>query len=728
MPTTFDWTPSATPDHVTWRFATIPTRDHGEGDGPLALVAVTGPGIDCRRPERAHQPLVEVRTADDGGRLPTGSRIGQNLRLTNHTIDGDSLEIVQDDPVSGVRAVTMLRSSAAGAALTATTTLTLNEGHAPLRLWSVTSVATGVLISEDVNHLEVWSGRNGWAAEHRWSAEPLRAPRLARTDPTARGETCRDSLRRTGSSSMSTARWVPAGVASHAITGASLAWQVEHHGAWSWEVAEAPVWGEFARVGEDEPIGRPMDDRSRDGASLVLQGPSDGLHQWNLLLDSGASFTTVPATIAVGTTRDDALGALARSRRDRLRPPPTGTDLPVVFNDYMDTLEGDPTEAKLLPLIDAAAEVGADIFCIDAGWYDDTDGWWASVGDWQPSTARFPRGLAFVLDHIRSRGMVAGLWMEPEVVGVTSRAAATLPPEAFMVRDGVRLTENSRHFLDFRSPAARDHVDAAIDRLVGELGVGFFKFDHNCTPGSGTDGGGDEAVGAQLLQHQRSFLQWLDDLLDRHPDLVIESCASGAMRSDFAMLQRLHLQSTSDQQDPLLYPAIAVGALAHILPEQAGNWAYPQATMTDEQIVFTMCTGMAGRVYQAGLLDRMNQQQKQLVADAIRVHRELLPVMATSIPRFPTGLPSWDDGWTAVCFDADDDQVLIAWRQAWADLEVQLALPHLGDGDLQVEQVYPLPGGLPAWTVDRVNGGLLVTADEEVAAARVWRVRTAGRS
>ena len=39
------------------------------------------------------------------------------------------------------------------------------------------------------------------------------------------------------------------------------------------------------------------------------------------------------------------------------------------------------------------AEVGAEIFCIDAGWYDDGGDWWPSVGEWQPSTTRFPGGL-----------------------------------------------------------------------------------------------------------------------------------------------------------------------------------------------------------------------------------------------------------------------------------------------------------------------------------------------
>ena len=63
----------------------------------------------------------------------------------------------------------------------------------------------------------------------------------------------------------------------------------------------------------------------------------------------------------------------------------------MVFNDYMNTLMGDPTTAKLLPLIDAAAGAGAEVFCIDAGWYDNGTSWWDSVGEWQPSTDPLPR-------------------------------------------------------------------------------------------------------------------------------------------------------------------------------------------------------------------------------------------------------------------------------------------------------------------------------------------------
>ena len=54
----------------------------------------------------------------------------------------------------------------------------------------------------------------------------------------------------------------------------------------------------------------------------------------------------------------------------------------------MNTINGNPTTDRLLPLVAAAAQAGAECFCIDAGWYDDTElaDWWPTVGEWVPST------------------------------------------------------------------------------------------------------------------------------------------------------------------------------------------------------------------------------------------------------------------------------------------------------------------------------------------------------
>ena len=281
--------------------------------------------------------------------------------------------------------------------------------------------------------------------------------------------------------------------------------------------------------------------------------------------------------------------------------------------------------SKELPLIEGAASVGAEILCIDAGWYDSTDGgWWDMVGEWQASANRFgDAGLRGLAENIRAHGMGLGLWLEPEVIGVKSPLASMLPDSAFFQRHGVRVCDSGRYLLDFRSPEAREHVTRTVDRLIDDFGAVFFKFDYNTIPGVGTDLK-TESVGDGLLEHCRAYLDWLDDLRRRHPDVMIENCGSGAMRADYAQLSRLDLQSTSDQCDPLIYAAIAAGAGMTILPEQQGNWGYAQQEMDDETAVFTLATGVLGRLYLSGFIDRMTEPRLSLVRDAIALHRCVL--------------------------------------------------------------------------------------------------------
>ncbi|WP_150308123.1 glycoside hydrolase family 36 protein [Planctomonas psychrotolerans] len=748
--TTFEWNNS--------RISLVFTA---EADGPVRLVGITDLGPDgAERAEdpalvdpirAARQPLVEVLAPAYGRNNNSyrydGTTLGAGLRYVSHdatiatgTGTGmDRLEIVQSHAESGLRTTSVFEAVPGVPAVRSTTTVTVDDGSDPLLVWAVTSFATGALLSDAINDLDVWQAASSWCAENRWSSSPLRTPGLAAIDREARGETSRNRLGVTSLSTWSSGTYNPIGAVTNRVTGAALAWQIEHNGAWHWEAGENPDWAGGAvpiekRVRSAEPAGPPRGDRSRDGAYVAVLGPTDTLHDWSTTLDGSNPFTTVPATVTVAGSLEDAFAGLAAHRRATRRAHPQNDALPVIFNDYMNTLEGDPTEAKLLPLIERAAEVGAEYFCIDAGWYDDTAGWWSSVGDWQPSTARFPSGLASILDTIRGHGMVPGLWLEPEVVGVTSRAATDLPDDAFLQRHGahgsVRVREHDRYLLDLRSPAARAHLDATVDRLVSDLGVGFFKLDYNVTPGTGTDADA-ESAGAGLLAHNRALITWLEGVLDRHPDLVLENCGSGAMRSDFAMLGVCQLQSTSDQQDPLLYPLIAVGALAHILPEQAGNWAYPQPDMDDEEIVFTMCTGLAGRLYQAGVLSGMDGHRRNLVAAGVAAHKATRHTLARSTPRFPLGLPTWDDGWTSVAFDAPADAgspaetLVLAWRQAHADAMVELPLPSLGSGEVTVEQVYPPEAVGATWTAERTAGGLRIVAPGSGASARMYRLTRA---
>jgi len=154
------------------------------------------------------------------------------------------------------------------------------------------------------------------------------------------------------------------------------------------------------------------------------------------------------------------------------------------------------------------------------------------------------------MDYIRSKGMIPGVWLEIEVMGICCPKAARVHPDWFFTRHGKKVHDRSRWQLDFRNPEVVEHANEVVDRLVRDYHVGYIKMDYNIEPGIGTELNAD-SVGDGLLGHERAYLAWLDSVFARYPDLVIENCSSGGMRIDYAMLSRHSIQSTSDQEDYL---------------------------------------------------------------------------------------------------------------------------------------------------------------------------------
>lgn len=709
---TFDWTATSAP----------------------RLVRLESGSVDLRATHEV--PFLEVATAA-AGHAPASSRlthtvVGSALRYVahrEHQRDGaDELEILTRADSLGLEVLAVLRTVPGVAAVTSETVVrAVGDGTHVLRSvasWSMSlgtsssvggestestegAASTATVTTDEVDPkaaLARWSllrGDSVWLGEGRWTLDPLRGAGLPRIREELTGHDARGALSVSSTGTWSTGGPLP--VAALVAPDATLLWQVEHNGSWRWE------------VGED--VG---------GGTLTLSGPTDLDHGWAKVLAAGDEFRSVPVTVALGGDLEQASAAMTRNRRARRSPHVDDTRMSVVFNDYMNTLDGDPTTDKLLPLVDAAAAAGAEIFCIDAGWYDDTGvagAWWGSVGEWLPSGRRFPRGLSEVIDRIRSHGMVPGLWLEPEVVGVRSPMVDRLPDDAFLQRLGQRIEEHERYHLDLRHPAVVAHLDATVDRLVEEFHVGFFKLDYNIDAGPGTDVDSD-SVGDGLLEHNRAHLAWLDGLRERHPDLVIENCSSGAMRMDFAMMSRLQMQSTSDQQDFRLYPPIAAAAPLVLLPEQAASWAYPQPEMDDEQIAFCLVTGLLGRFYLSGYLNTMTPPQLALVHEAVRAAKDLRHDLVTATPSWPLGLPGWTDGVVALALalEPDDPSTLVSLWVREDTPEVVLPFPALRGRQVRAEVVFPVH--LPPWPTswDPGRAELTVRPTGPAPTARTFRL------
>ncbi|MDX3641779.1 glycoside hydrolase family 36 protein [Streptomyces sp. MB09-02B] len=659
--------------------------------GPARLLAVgeasglPDPGREperCERLVRSALPVVEVQVAG-GGRLGTSGKrhvdgaLSRSLRCTGHEeedVDGvRTLRVRMADGATGLRVTAVYRLRAGIPVLHAEAHVE-NGGGSAVTLEYVSSLALANLArglppgARWEDGLSLWLAANPWSGEFRWSRATLAERGLYDVGMVAYGQTgSKNRVAVTSTGAWSSSEYLPMGCLEETAGGRALLWQIEHNGSWHAELGDR-----------------------FDDVYLSLSGPTDREHHWRRRLAPGDSFRTVPAAVALVPEGglDAAVGALTAHRRATRRPHPDHDRLPVVFNDFMNSLMGEPGTEALLPLVDAAAAAGAEVFCVDAGWYDaeppgtvgpgGVPGWWDAVGEWEESPSRFPGGLREVLDRIREAGMVPGLWLEPEVVGVRSPVAA-LPDEAFFRRDGVRLVEWGRHQLDLRHPAARAHLDTVVDRLVRDYGVGYLKLDHNIDIGAGTDGPhGTDSPGDGLLGHNRAHLAWLDGVLDRHPGLVLESCAAGGSRTDHAILSRLPIHSVTDQQDFRLLPAVAAAAPSAVTPEQGAVWAYPQPEHTAAELSTVLVSAMLGRVHLSGRPDLLDPEQSALVRAALATYKTYRHLLPTARPHWPLGLPGWRDDRLALALTADGGTTLLAlWRRDGAPGTVTLALPRV---------------------------------------------------
>ncbi len=581
---------------------------------------------------------------------------------------GRKLEIVTFDEETGLDVISHFQFFD-GISVVRSWTEVKNVGEEAQGLEYVSSFAlTGIekegLLPRD-EKMEVWIPHNSWQREMQWERYSFPQLGLAQSQPV---ETQRSSkvIGATNTGNWSTKEYLPMGYLANRETKSNLFWQIEHNGSWHWEISDQE--GHFY---------------------LQLSGPTETESHWWKNLKPGETFVTVP--VSVGSTLgefDEAMGELTRYRRAIRRKNEDNEKLCVIFNDYMNCLWGNPTSEKEWPLIDAAARAGCEYFCVDAGWYS-AGFWWDNVGEWLPSYERFPNGLEEVMDAIRAKGMIPGVWLEIEVMGIKCPKAARVHPDWFFTRHGKKVHDRSRWQLDFRNPEVIAHANEVIDRLVNQYHVGYIKMDYNIEPGIGTELNAD-SVGDGLLGHERAYLAWLDSVFARYPDLIIENCSSGGLRIDYAMLSRYSIQSTSDQEDYLHYATIAANAPAGLTPEQSAIWSYPMNGGNREEAIFNMVNAVLMRIHQSGHLANISEERFQLVKEALDYYKTIRQDIKNALPFWPLGLSQFADTWVSMGLKAGKKTYLAVWRRNASESQCVLLLRHLkGCEDVKVRCAYP---------------------------------------
>lgn len=459
--------------------------------------------------------------------------------------------------------------------------------------------------------------------------------------------------------SWSTKEEIPQGIIEDAESGSFVMFQIESNASWYYEIADVES-KYYLYLG---------------GANLPFGG-------WSKALKRGDCYRTVNVALAFGNSLNEVLGEMTKYRRQIAGKNTFDAHLPAIFNEYMHLSWDSPTAentAKIAPIV---AKTGVEYYVIDCGWHNEEPGneVYPYVGQWKESKTRFPDGVRKMTDFIRSLGMKAGLWIEPEIIGIKCQEMLDYYDDScFMQRNGRKIAVMGRYFLDYRNKKVRSYMSETIRRMVEDYGADYIKCDYNEDCGVGTDYA-SFCAGEGLEACAEAFYSWIKEMTEQYPQVVFEGCSSGGMRMDYKTLSVFPLISTSDQTDYLKYPYVAGNILSAVLPEQAAVWSYPVGVgeiglplpkeydkkwvaknITDDRIVMNMVNCFLGRMHLASHLELLNERQLAFITEGVEYYNSLTDAKKKALPYFPNGFTGFDAEHVVAGFKTDEKIYLAVW-------------------------------------------------------------------
>lgn len=452
--------------------------------------------------------------------------------------DAQRLEVVQNDAIAALALTISLHLDAATGVLEVASRLD-NLGADAVTVGWCASIE--LPLPHWADHLLDHAG--DWCAEFQRETRPLGAAGLLRESREGRSGHARPPV-------LVFTSGMPAATGGR-VLGMQLAWSGNHRG----------------RV-----------DRRADGTDFAQLGVlplGDELE-----LPAGASWRSPSAYCAVSRRGLDGLAErFAAACRTRILPRRGQCwPRPVHFNTW-EALYFDHDQGRLDALVAAAAAMGVERFVLDDGWFRGRRDDRRALGDWSADPGHYPDGLGPVIARVRASGMQFGLWVEPEMISEDSELYRQHPDWVRGELGRPPLYGRHQRVLDLGQREVCDHLYGALSALLEAHPIDYLKWDHNRVLTESAAHGGPGFMAGVV-----GLYDLLDRLRSDHPQVEIESCASGGGRADWGMLERCHRIWTSDSNDPVVRARIMAGASLFAPPEVLGVHVGPERAHTTGRV------------------------------------------------------------------------------------------------------------------------------------------------
>ncbi len=218
---------------------------------------------------------------------------------------------------------------------------------------------------------------------------------------------------------------------------------------------------------------------------------------------------------------------------------------------------------------DVGAQVGAEVFILDAGWncpLFKQGEWFARVGDWKFDETLYPGGGEEILAYLKSKGLKFGLWFDAERVGPGTQVVAQHPEWV-----GERYFDDSRtSVLDMSNPDAVAWIEEQLATMFEKYEIELFRLDYNIGEPDifMRMQSGEDKICSALMAHDNINAMYTR-LRKRFPNMFFENCAGGGGRTDIGLLKNFTHSWVSDWQIAPRSFAITNGMTMCLPPEYA---------------------------------------------------------------------------------------------------------------------------------------------------------------
>ena len=305
---------------------------------------------------------------------------------------------------------------------------------------------------------------------------------------------------------------------------------------------------------------------------------------------------------------------------------------PVLVNSweaaYFD-FDGD----TLYELAKEAKNAGIDMLVLDDGWFGKRDDDNSGLGDWFVNEKKLGGTLGDLIKKINDLGVKFGIWVEPEMISEDSNLYREHPDWALTIPGRNPVHARNQLVLDFSRKEVVDHIFDQICKVLDQGNIEYVKWDMNRSL-MDVFSRGTENQGRVMYDYVLGLYDFLERIVTRYPDLLIEGCSGGGGRFDAGMMYYTPQIWCSDNTDALDrlqiqygtsfgYPVSAVGSHVSAVP----NHQTGRITSLHTRGV----VAMAGTFGYELNLGKLSEEEKQEIRLQVEEYRKFAPLIQTGL-------------------------------------------------------------------------------------------------